>query len=242
MRDTKLRNGKIDFYWWAAISLVCLFITLWYMRYAGNYTYPPSPFSLYFESVLEVILKCFHHHGVQPAYITFPIFLLMIPILRWKETRVQAGVLFTWLSLALSLALFIASMLKGGIYASRYAIFLIPSLTWIYFLGMSTLLSFLFKGLARIPKLASLRAHIEKGLIPALALIALIEVSGGFKKFIGEINQGLRLAESRNAYGKAKDLELCKQPLVYLEEYSRYETPERLVKEFEELNSKCRGL
>lgn len=130
--------------------VVGAFIGFYYFANANQMNYKPASTNLYWTSVLEVLLKSFHHHSYHAAYVTFPLLFVLIPLYWFRRDRI-----FTWLNLyslallANTYVLYLASLKKGGIYASRYVIYLLPHLTFLYVLGIATILYGLSKWLEK---------------------------------------------------------------------------------------------
>ncbi len=127
---------------WVSITLIgSACITFYYYTKIAQMNFAPFPFPDYLMSINEVILKSFRHHGSQPAWLSYPLLFFAIPYFWWKKNKsiallclnAHASILLTYLHYRASLA-------AGGIYASRYAAFLTPSLSLLYGIGIFTLL------------------------------------------------------------------------------------------------------
>ncbi len=119
------------------ILLLCTVpITLFYLTKIPAMSYG-STWGIYGLAVLEVVLKAFHHHSHHPLFLTGPLMFLFVPLFWWKRDRLLALLSLHAIGLVLfSLPLFLFTWWKGGLFASRYVIYMVPGLTFLYVLGL----------------------------------------------------------------------------------------------------------
>ena len=200
-------------------------VGLWYFAHMTPIRFPSPPFSLYIESVREVMLKAFHHHGAQPALLTFPLAFLLVPYLLRKRPECIALYAFTLMNVALTAVMFAVSYWKGGIYHSRYAVFLLPTLTWTYLAMIACLVS-------RV--LPLLRAHFPAAArLPSIqtvfVILAVVQVAGSLKSITRDIYTNAVIRDPISIYGRTPNPETCPAVLPH--------DPE----DVERLNDLCRG-
>lgn len=208
---------------WVIATLVgSAAITLYYYSKIAQMNFTPFPFYDYLMSVNEVILKSFRHHGSQPAWVSYPLLFIVVPLYWWKRNR---GISFLALSAHASILLtylhYRASLAAGGLYASRYAAFLTPSLSFLYGLGIFTALL----ALAGLIK----RKTQKDMLVPLLVIFCLVNLIPWAIKHSKGIPTDMARFQWRNSYLENTDPK-CLEPLN--------PDPEKL----EAQNSFCRKL
>ena len=131
-----------------ALSLV---IGTYYYMKLGRMTYEPASLELFLSSVLEVLLKCFHHHSYHAALVTFPLFYFVVPFYWWKRGRWDIVIcsVYAFLLVMMTGVLYYASTRNGGLYASRYVIYVLPALTFLYLVGVITLVIWITRWIER---------------------------------------------------------------------------------------------
>ncbi|NUM87723.1 MAG: hypothetical protein HUU37_00825 [Bdellovibrionales bacterium] len=213
----RLRREPVE---WARVMTVIgvsVFLVGYYLLRMDKAGFPTPTWEMYFESVKELLAKSFHHSRFTGVYVTGPILLLLVPWWRRKIRGVPEAWLFTWAQLAATLALFLASRAANGIWGSRYVTYLIPSLTWCYFLGVVHLSSWISSYAPRIRV-----AHM-------LLALSLFEMGTRAWKVGKNVPGDLARFRARNSIGLST-AEGCNVPLPH--------DPGPL----EVLNSLCRGI
>lgn len=201
--------------------------TFWYFAQYALGQFGRPPFSLYLTSVREVLLKSFHHHGVQPLWITGPLFCFLIPWLNRRRPKSLALYAFLFGNVLVSLALFLISRAKGGIYAPRYATYLIPTFTFFYLSGLAWIFSQIAPHVARLSARAPRLPRLDTAAL--LTIFFTLEIVNRVPQLSREILAGLDMFRARQAYGVIVEEEKCPHGFPVPSE------------EFEALNERCRG-
>jgi hypothetical protein len=195
----------------------------WFYMHAKKLEFAPADLALYASSLLEVMLKTFHHHGPQPAWVTFPLFFIFAPCFWWKrDRRIFLGCLGAWLFVASTFALYLGSLKGGSLFASRYVIYIVPSLTFLYLAGLVALLMTIGKWIERI-------VH-RNSFLALLSIWCLAQVGGTAWKSGKSIAQDIPRFHARNTIRKS-ELPRCVHPAL-----------EGSAIQLEELNDLCRGI
>lgn len=193
--------------WILATGLGSAAITLFYYVKVPMMGYPPFPFHSYLHEVLEVILKSFRHHGTQQAWVSFPLLFGVIPYFWWKRNKSLALLcLNAHLGILLTYVHYRASLANGGLYASRYAAYLVPSLSLLYALGIFTLLM-------QISKWVKRKWHKEV-LIPLIVIYCLANVIPWVKTYTKGIPADISRFKARNSHWENSDPK-CREPLEH---------------------------
>lgn len=212
-----IRKERVEWAQAVAIGAVTVFLIGYYLLRMDKANFSPPTWEMYFESVKELLAKSFHHSRFTGVYVTGPLLLFLVPWWRRHTRGVVETWCFVWLHLASTLMLFLASRAANGIWGSRYVTYLIPSLTWCYFLGISQLSAWLA---ARSPRLKI--AHL-------LLVLALFEMGTRAWKI------GKNVPEDLSRFSKRNSISLTTVPGC----------DERLPHDpepFEHLNNLCRGI
>jgi hypothetical protein len=149
-------------------ALGCLIIGLCYFTRRETMDFAPAPFSLFWTSVMEVLLKAFHHHSFHAAFVTVPLLLVVIPLYwRTRSHDLAVSSLHAILIIFSVYPLYLVATHKGALFASRYVIYIMPALTFLYVLGVVTLLILFLRWLEKITQ--------KKLFLPVLVGFALLE-------------------------------------------------------------------
>lgn len=202
--------------------------TYWYLSSYSLGQFQPAPVSLMVLSVREVLLKSFHHHGVQPFFVTGPLFMLLVPWLYRRNPKALALETFLWGNILLAVVLYVVSRLKGGIFAPRYAIFLVPTFTFIYLRGLYWAANLLTSLVLRLPFPIWKRWQVT--VLTLLACFFLIEIGSRIGQMARELPLGFQNFKLRHAYGK-----------TVADESSCGRNFSGDVNEFEAMNDRCRA-
>lgn len=193
--------------WVLATALGSMFITFYYYASVQKMAYNPIPFGFYVYSVMEVILKSFRHHSYHPAWVSFPVLFLLIPWYWWKKDRSIALLcLNAHVSILLTYLHYRASLAVGGLYASRYAAYLVPSLSFLYGVGVFTLLLQLSLWIKKKWK--------KDYLYPIIILYCLVNVIPWIYKYSKGIPADIARFKARNSYQENLDFR-CVSKLVH---------------------------
>jgi hypothetical protein len=114
---------------------------VYYFAGRADMGFPSAPLGLFFTSVVEVLLKSFHHHSYHAAFFTVPLLFVVIP-LYWRKRSLDLAYasLHGILVFLSTYPLYWVATKKGALFASRYVIYIMPSLTFLYVLGVVTIL------------------------------------------------------------------------------------------------------
>lgn len=203
------------------IGIASLLLGEWYLS-ALILNYGRPTMDLYWSSLTEVFLKSFHHHGWQPGLVTAPLFLVLVPYLYRKNRLFFTISIFAWLNIIASFVLFKGSQAKGGIWASRYATYLIPSYTWFYILGLVAVFSLLVNyGNRFSPR--------KFQVVSVFFLFCLLQIFTRLPLFMKETMTSWDRAREAHVYGYTNYPEECNKVLSCKDQ------------EFEALNKACRA-
>lgn len=159
------KEKSVRFFFLSAILMfVCILVVVWYFR-----SIPPMDYGMewftwknYRGSVVTALAKTFHHESNYGLLFSFPILCLLVSYSATRNLASRILIVQVFLLILLSFALFKASEWKGGLWAPRYVIYLIPSVLLLYLHGIWTMGSCLekriftkkkFKTEFQIPKL-----------------------------------------------------------------------------------------
>jgi hypothetical protein len=187
MKRFAVRGGVLFF--------LCASLEFLYFR-RGNMPYDTGWFTYarYFESLGEVIAKAFHHHSAKGLAITMPLLFVFLPFWRRRERKLLALVAYNIGLLALTFLCFKGAQAKGGMWVSRYVIFLIPSFVAHYLLALALIGRWLGK---RIPK-GKIKIRNEWLVLGIWALFQVFSL-GGKNYVLAPIRDWPKFRE-RNAY------------------------------------------
>jgi hypothetical protein len=214
--------------WWGPLqkylflNLSCSFFLIWYYLPNQKMTFTPSPFELYFISVREVVLKTFHHHGTQPAWVSFPFFFLWVPYFWARENKKVFFFCLSSVGLLLSTFILYLGTLRGGaLFYSRYAIYIVPGLSFLYVFGLAAL--------ARLAD-AWLTKKIKQSIfVPLLVIWSLFQVIPSVWEWSLALPKDYARFQQRHSYEK-NPAPLCVEDIAQL--------PDKL----EAQNDFCRGI
>lgn len=208
------------------VLLVATAICLFYFRSAPPMHYSPDWFTAkrYFDSIFEVIAKSFHHHGASLLALSLPLLFVALPLWKRRNKFVLLLSAYNLGLLAFTIILFKGSEAKGGIWISRYVIYLIPSFTAQYLLALGYLAE-------AMQGWAWLRGRI--GAHQVFALWAILQAVGVVANYGEAIVRDLPRLHERRAYGYTPS-ENCRD-LIPNDDFM-------YAVDFEQLNDVCRGL
>lgn len=179
----------------------------------------------YFDAIFEVLAKCFHHSSAKGLFFTLPFLFLGTgwyfrrrPEIFWLLAKCIA-------MLALTIVFFYGSKMKGGLWASRYVISLIPAFSFLYFAGL-LMVSFAFSSFIRM--------KFQKSISPFLLLLiwSVVEVGTRSNSYQKMFRADWPRMKERNVYGLTTNPH-CPQTL---------ESPDWLAVAVEKVNDTCRGI
>lgn len=175
------------------ILLPATLASAYYLSRFDMIPFEPGTFEVFYQSVMEVTLKTWHHHGPEPLFVTLPFILIFCPIYWWRQ---KSWVFWAYLPGTLLLLLtfvpFALTVWKGGLLASRYFIYLTPLLSLNYFLSAFTLFHLGKPIFQRIPPL------IPKNFLLGTAL-AIYGISALWK-ITANIPEGYRTFVAEKSY------------------------------------------
>jgi hypothetical protein len=133
------------FYFSVILTFVCLLIVAWYFRSIPPMDYGNEWFTWknYRGSVVTAFGKTFHHESNYSLLLSFPTLCLLVGYSAIRNLASRLLLAQVILLILLSIVLFKASEWKGGLWAPRYVIYLIPSALLFYFHGLWTMGSLL---------------------------------------------------------------------------------------------------
>lgn len=214
-----LRTYRVDIISLVSATAVGVY---YYLHYEGV-RYIPAPLEIYFVSVREIVLKSFHHHGWQPGLVTVPLAFFLVPYWLRRNPEILSMYCFVWMNLLLTLVMYILARISGGIYHSRYAIFLIPAMTWAYFAMFAFLLS-------RLHKL--LEKYLPRKFLPTFAALLLAlasaQIFGSVRRIARDIGAVWTTTERGKIYGPTPRPEQC--PREYTTDPETFETMNQLCR------------
>ncbi len=203
-------------------------IGFFYLRVSQQMYYSPDWFTAkrYFESVLEVMAKSYHHHGAGLLALTLPLLFVVLPFVQRQNRILLAIVAHNLGLLVLTVILFKGSQAKGGLWASRYVIYLIPAFTAHYVLGLALFARWLQAQLAKRISWKPLR-----GTWLLFTFWAFTQIISLLPKYVSNIRHDIPKLKERHVYeftpsGNCRDLR---------------ETDFGGMA-FEEINANCRGI
>jgi len=212
-----LRQKKV-----AAALGISLLVGLYYFSKLEPMHFPKAPLSLYGSSVLEVLLKAFHHHSYHAAVVSFPFLFIAVP-LYWRKRSADLSIccLHALLLVGNSYVLYLSSLRSGGIFASRYVIYALPSLTFLYVLGMVTI----------VKVIAGWLEERSKGplLLPTFVALALLEAVSRPYGIYNGIAKDISRFVARNSF-VLHDTPACAKEIAYY------------PSDFEHVNNECREI
>ena len=196
-------------------------------------SYSPDWFTTknYFDSLFDVTLKTIHIHHRLGFFILFPFIFLLIPYLCRKNNQYIAIWLSTIFLYLLTFFFYKGSQMKGGIWAPRYVIFLIPSLFAFYCANITAVF---FYGEVFLKRFFRSR-YIFVGL---LALWSTAEIFSRIPSYWSSIKHDYVTFQQRNAISKSIHLECAESIVGPRFMFCEDSDPKKL----EFLNEYCRGM
>lgn len=179
----------------------------------------------YFDAIFEVIAKTFHHSSDKGLIFTLPFLFLGVGWYFRKRPE------FYWLALKclgmimLTVFYFYGSKMKGGLWASRYVISLIPAFSLLYFVGLIA---------ASFAVSDAIRLKFQRSISPFALLItwSLIEIISRSNSYQKMLRADWPRLQSRNVFQVTTNPS-C--PLLLA-------SPDWRAEAVEKLNDTCRGL
>ena len=201
----KLSEWKKTLTPYLTILSICTFCAFWYFAKVQQMGWTIY-FPMYWEALGEVITKSFHHHNVAPLIISMPLFCIVAPYVFRKTPGVIPATVLGWALLLFTLVLFIGCKLKGNLFHSRQFIFLLPTMTLFYALGLFLLFKIISQFLNRFLK-------IKKNIQPVYllcvwAFVEILRIPG----FAQTIHKDWYFWEKFNVYKKTENPE-CYKPI-----------------------------
>lgn len=205
------------------VVLVSAAIGFFYLRVSQQMHYSPDWFTVerYFESILEVMAKSYHHHGAGLLAVTLPLLFVVYSWFVRRDRGLLVLAVYNVALIVLTVVLFKGAQAKGGLWASRYVIFLIPSFTAHYVVALALFARWLQ---ARLSKLVRLPWAL-------FTLWAFVQIVSLLPKYLGNIRSDWPQIQARKVH-----------------EYTSSERCRNLTEAdfggqaVEEVNDACRGL
>lgn len=192
------------------------------MTYDVKFYFTPER---YFDAVFEVLAKTFHHSSDKGLIFTIPFLFFGVGWYFRKKPEFNWLILKCLGMLVLTVFYFYGSKMKGGLWASRYVISLIPAFSLLYFIGLLAI-SFAFA--------STINRRLQMRISPFALLIAwsLIEIVSRTNSYQKMLRADWPRLQSRNVYQKTTNPQ-CPQLLT---------SPDWRAETVEKLNDTCRGL
>jgi hypothetical protein len=179
----------------------------------------------YFDAIFEVLAKCFHHSSDKGLIFTLPFLFLGTGWYFRRRPEIFWLLIKCLAMLALTVVYFYGSKMKGGLWASRYVISLVPAFSFLYFAGL-LMVSFAFANFVR--------KKFGKSLSPFLLLLvwSLLEITTRSISYQKMFRADWPRLKERNVYGLTTNPN-CPPTL---------ESPDWLAVAVEKVNDTCRGI
>lgn len=203
-------------------------VSVYYLSKAVNMPYDVTVYftlERYFDSITEVLAKCFHHSSAVGLFFSIPFLFLF---LGWNYRKNPK---FNWLLLhclgmiALTVVYFFGSKWKGGLWAPRYVINLIPTFSALYFFGLFAISIYFSKLVGR---------YFSRPVSPLFLLViwSLLEIFTRSISYQKMIVADLPRWKERKSFGNTNN-SLCPPFLG---------PSNHMAVEVEKMNDRCRGL
>ncbi|MCO5142616.1 MAG: hypothetical protein M9962_05960 [Oligoflexia bacterium] len=186
-------------------AIPSVFISFYYYFQSTKMGYPSEYFTLksYIDSILEIISKTFHHHRSSALIFSFPL-LGIIYFYIYKMNRKSIWIPIHCIgSILLTVLFYKASEFRGGIWAPRYVIFLIPSFAIFYFFGLASLSKIISDAISKF-------TNYKTSPLLLILIWAIIEISLRSSSYIRIAYADLDYAKKHKLYGATNNSECPK--------------------------------